>query len=327
MLAEALPHAFTGSPHEYQQHVVTLTEEMLEGARQEAMRASADLAVQASAAEERCTAAEEACGRAKADVEAKKTISQDRTSAVTEHQKEHTLAEDAKRVVLSKHDDLREKKENIDSVVATLEKYEGGMLEQPPTTEVMAYLQSIGAEKALTAAVPGALALAPAARKDFDVIVMDFVKKTLVGDAATAHAALEAAKPAERDAEVEALGAWAVLDVAKDGASKAAIALSEAQATLAEVTAEREAATKQKSDHLIQQTLAESREQQLKGALGALEALRTRQAEEVAAATAAMEAPAQEAAVAMEVDATAKGTAGDIGEREQMLRVATPMGA
>lgn len=325
MLAEGLPHALNVNPHEYQQQLVTLTKETLEGARQEAVRASSDLAVQATSAEERYMAAEEVCIRASTDVEAKKTNSQMATSAVAANQKEHKLAEDAKRAVLAEHDGLRDKKASIDSVVAALEQYEGGVSSEPPLTQVVAFLESMGAEKALVVAVPGALGATPAQRQGFDVVVMDWVKKTLVDEAAAANAALAAAAPAERDIAAQALGAWAVLDVARDRASEADSALAEAQATLAEALAEREAASAQRSGHLVQQTLAEACEERLKGALGALERLISRQAGEVDAATAATEAPAKETDNAMEVDA--KGIVGDAVERENLQRIATPMGA
>jgi len=103
---------------------------------------------------------------------------------------------------------------------------------------VQEQLKSVGAEPALIAAVPGALAVPPQHRGAFDALTTQALISSLTEGAEKVDSLLAKNQEDERYAASFALGAWAFADVAKGQAAAAAEQVSESEKSLALVTAE-----------------------------------------------------------------------------------------
>jgi len=128
---------------------------------------------------------------------------------------------------------------------------------------VQAYLRSIRAEPALVAAAPGALGRAPGSRAAFDGTTVDAIGKTIESRLACIDADLAAGVPALKEAHAEALGGWAICELARERVSDAQAELSRAKEQLSELTDALRAAEekvrsslREQSDLLVAEVLA-----------------------------------------------------------------------
>merc|ERR1712232_453551 len=92
-------------------------------------------------------------------------------------------AEKAKDLVMKDRLVLKRKREEVDTVVTSLQKYEDGELQEPPTEAVLEYLNQVGVEKALYSAVPAALQQPPSKRGHFDIVTMDEIRNIVTTNA------------------------------------------------------------------------------------------------------------------------------------------------
>jgi len=147
---------------------------------------------------------------------------------------------------------------------------------------VCGYLQAEGADVVLLAALPKALLLRPAECGAFDKIAVDEACRLISEKVAACTAQL--ANSAERfdDVNAEHLGAWAILDLAREKVQAVTEVQSNADASLKSATVDKKLALSKVMDQdatvntiLSEATLAEAKVQQLDLALVALTQLET----------------------------------------------------
>jgi len=124
---------------------------------------------------------------------------------------------------------------------------------------VQEQLQAIGAEPALIAAAPGALAVPAEQRGAFDTLATQAMTAVLKERAEQVESMLQKNKAAERTAASFALGAWAFADVAKGQATVAAEKVALAETSVLSVTAELKKSTSNVTaqERLLQAALCE----------------------------------------------------------------------
>lgn len=317
MLVEGLPHALPAAgqePHRFQREFISLAGGLLAEARKGATAAleaceakSKEEEVQFQAAEKERSAAAESTATARADFEAK-------TAELRGLEEQAALAEvdlagleEARDAVLRGREELKGRRQAVSAVAAALEEWESGKSEKPPTAKVVAFLEEAKVEKALLAAAPSALAVRPAERKAFDNVAMEEISKIIEHSGADLDEKLAAGEPEERQALAEALGAWAILDVARDRVKEAKAALTAARRTLrdaeaTEATALDAETTRREAqgEALAQQSQAAEKIKELDEAVAALERVSEPAPEATEASAEAMEveaaAPAEAAA-------------------------------
>jgi hypothetical protein len=155
--------------------------------------------------------------------------------------------------------------------------------------EVEEYLKNTIFEKALAAAVWGALSAVPSERGAFDQITLATLQEVLAAKSQDIEDQLALRAPAEKEAKTELMGLWALLDVCKDKANVAAeeyIANEEAveKAKAAQKIWKKEVTAKQKAcSNLVAEQYLEG--EKVREAQEAMEAFgRVRDAAEAAAA-------------------------------------------
>merc|ERR1712046_137832 len=138
-----------------------------------------------------------------------------------------------------------------------------------------------GAEKALLAAVPGALRCPPDSRKGFDVVAWQAISAAVTTATGSIEVELEQATRDRDYAEAEALGVWAIADVQRDRLKELTSCQQEAKAFLQEREREEEAATQAAAAEILavrtaraSQSSAESRASQTAAALASFQQLR-----------------------------------------------------
>merc|ERR1712070_848659 len=121
---------------------------------------------------------------------------------------------------------------------ANSEKFLAGGWEGMDAKLVQEQLSAMGAEPTLIAAVPGAMAVQPEQRGAFDSLTTQALTSCLNERAEKVDSLLSKNQAEEKSASSFALGAWAFADVAKGQAVAAAEKVTEAEKSLASVTAE-----------------------------------------------------------------------------------------
>jgi len=133
---------------------------------------------------------------------------------------------------------IMEERSKFEAEKAESAKFLEGGWEGIDAEIVQEQLKVIGAEPALIAAVPGALAVEPEKRGDFDALTTRALTSSLKERALTVESQLLKNQEEERSASSFALGAWAFADVAKGQATLAADKVAESEKLLATETAE-----------------------------------------------------------------------------------------
>lgn len=154
---------------------------------------------------------------------------------------------------------ILDERSKMEAENANSEKFLEGGWEGMEVSLVQEQLTAVGAEPALIAAVPGALAVQPDQRGAFDALTTQALTACLSERAKTVDSLLSKNQAEERTASSFALGAWAFADVAKNQAVAAAEKVTEAEKSLASVTAELNtcSANVTVQEKLLQASLAE----------------------------------------------------------------------
>lgn len=181
---------------------------------------------------------------------------------------------------------------------------EGGWDEEEIMTEaleaVKGGLAEIHADKALCVATPDALSVKPEARHAFDKIVVDAVSSSLAKHLESLDAKIHASGTQEARKKSEVLGLWAIADCARDDLASAKRKLDSEEASNLAANAlldlEKEKVAKEElaiSNRVTKRARTQSKIEDLTGALGAIERLRTgyQETEEAAAVDQPQEAP------------------------------------
>lgn len=290
MLREALPHAVAPCPagetrHDFQVKIIDCVRRALADAHaaaevQAAASREASEAARAQEAEAKVVAerAQEVASAAGAEVKAKAEALAIAETKVREEQTWKKSIELEAQRVLEAHTERETRKAEIEALVAFFDG--AAALSVEAAESIATFLTAKRAEKTLVAAVPAALALVPDARSQFDNLVVDSAKTALHDALVEAQAALDAGAEAAKYAEAESLGAWAVLDCARDRATAADATLSAAKAALVDAQSVQEAkvaavaaATERLQVALVEQTLAEDKPSGITKAQQALERL------------------------------------------------------
>lgn len=163
---------------------------------------------------------------------------------------------------------------------------EGGWDEEDIMAEaveaVKAGLTEINADKALCVAVPDALSVKPEARLAFDKIVVDEVSTSLANHLDRLDQKISVSGPQEARHKSEVLGLWAIADCARDDLVSAKRKFDSAEISNFEANAlldlEKEKVAKEEkaiSSRMTKRARSQSKIEELEGALGAIERLRT----------------------------------------------------
>lgn len=288
-LIAGLPHALARRPgeeaHKFQKGLVGLAEAALAAARATAAKALAAAEQEAKAAEEREDQAQVAACEAAEAVPARQAEREAKAAALPEIEAEVAAAEkyfrgleEAKDAVLAERAVVKGRKEAADAAAVALEKLRTEEdVQDTDVARVVDYLREVDAEEALMAAGPHVLATRPSERREFDNSVLEEVGRVLAQTSAEAAERLAEGADGEAYAEAEALGAWAILDLAHEKKENARYAANVAKRAVksaedGEVAAKAavESCRAEMSASLVQQTLAEARIKEVDAALAAL---------------------------------------------------------
>jgi hypothetical protein len=215
--------------------------------------------------------------------------------------------------------------------------------------EVEEYLKSIQVEKALAAAVFGALSVRPSDRGAFDEITLATLQEVLAAKSQEIEEQLALRAPAEKEAKTELMGLWALVDVCKDkewtiGSSVSQLKEAVEKAKAAQKIWKKEVTAKQKacSNLVAEQYLESEKIRQAQEAVEAFGRLLTAAEAETAALPenveekdVEMEAPIQEVEATEDVSMDKVETeVKDHNEKEflhqvnpDILNIPTPMAA
>jgi len=240
MLKEGLPYAVLceAAPaelHGYQKEFVTCTGEGLDAAKAAASAAVAALSGEVREAEAQLAAAQEACEAAqkgldglRGEVAARAEEQRLALAEVDEARAAHAEVKEVEDQVLAEQGELEGKKKVVDALLASMRAFESTEeAKDLDAAGLMAYLAEVGAEKTLLAAAGAALPVPKSSRGAFDALACAEVLAILSGNAAKFEAELAAIAPKVRYATSEALGLWAVHDVATETNTRAKVKLSE----------------------------------------------------------------------------------------------------
>mmetsp|Transcript_2670 Transcript_2670/g.8281 ORF Transcript_2670/g.8281 Transcript_2670/m.8281 type:complete len:375 (+) Transcript_2670:77-1201(+) len=288
MLIAGLPFALRspsgGEAHTFQKGLVGLTEAALAAMRAMAVEALEGCEEEARAADQRFSLAQVAVCDAAEAIPVKREEREVKAAAVKEVEAEVASAEKyfnglekIKEEVLTLRGEAKGRKKAADAAISALEKLKTESGEEQDTAAVMDCLSLVCAEQALMAAAPHALAAKPSERRQFDNTTLQEIARVLGQTSTKVEEELAAGAEGEADAEAEALGAWAILDIARERLGEAKFALNQTQRAIkAAESAEEAAKTNVESCRaavsatLVQQTLTEARIQELDVAIAAL---------------------------------------------------------
>jgi len=249
MFLQALPHIFGGERHDFQVRLATMLRDALKQARekQTGKQASATTSIDEMNAtlekfqQEKNDAAAEAAN-AKSIVEEKAaTLAEKKQSTATATQRhEETVQGNA--LVAKEHAEIEQAKGEIDALITGyLSMLVNGSWDTDEARDdfvkpVMDYLEEMGCDKVLLAALPKAFGRHPDKRGEFSKLSVDEAVKHLNEKAASIASRLEASKVKFEEAKAEDLGAWAIADVARDAEKAAENAKNIAEETSKQAT-------------------------------------------------------------------------------------------
>lgn len=241
LLLESLSHASEvqgEKRHPFQTEVLKMTDEMLKIVHSTTVETRAGFVARAAEAKANSDAAAEAFAKCKQKQEAA-ALERDSCAALALQAEEaHANAEYEQSRLEAARSCILEERRKLEAQKANSEKFLEGGWEGMDASLVQEHLGALGAEPALIAAVPGALAVPPDQRGAFDLLTTQALSSCLKEKAETVDSLLSKSQDEERSASSFALGAWAFADVAKGQAVLAAEKVTEAEEALTSVTAE-----------------------------------------------------------------------------------------
>lgn len=235
MLIAGLPHALEGRPeerHPMQTSVLTMVNQTLASAMGKAQTSEAACKVKQQAAQAEldarkavAAAASERLAAAQAAASAQKEALGECKRAVTHEEQEHKRAEAVDKSGKKTMAGIEKNRNKVGALLA-------GVDVKGSPEDLVEFLEDIKADPVLIAALPSMLAKEPAERAGFDLAVLANVKELLGNQVATLDADIQGESARQADAHGEAMGAFAVLDLARDKVKEVAARLKDAQSTV-----------------------------------------------------------------------------------------------
>jgi hypothetical protein len=289
LLLMALPNAFGPDLHPYQKEAAAMLRKSLEDARTTGAEAQTSSSQRVKEAEtiletlkadaESTTGAEEA---ARVVLSEKKTALESAEAIV---KKEELICEEAK-IAKAYIDEERQKLESAKAEVESVQNgsfrmlLDGGWDEEEVRDVciegVCEYLNNVGADAVLLAALPKALKFRPAECAGFDKIVVDEALSAISAKVAECTAQLAQGEEHFEDGNAEYMGACAILDLARETVQAASKACDDAETALQSATVDKKLALSKVLDQdsvlanlLAESTLVDARVQQVEQALQA----------------------------------------------------------
>lgn len=211
--------------------------------------------VQAELAARKATsvAAKEELTTAQAAAAAQKELLSECKRKVTREEQEHKRLESVEKAEAKIMNGLRKDKCEVASLLMGIEQ-------KDTTDDINDFLASEGADRVLIASMPSMLSKEPAERSGFDLVALAALREFLESKVAAAEAQIAEQTERQTDAHAEAVGAFAVMDLAKDETKEAAANLKEAEATSEDCREKlREAnTTMQEEESIVAQSLVET---------------------------------------------------------------------
>lgn len=241
LLLEALPHASEigcEKRHPFQTEVLKMTGEALKTVHSKAIKTRAGFVAHAAEEKSNSDAVTETFAACKQRQEAA-ALERDGCAALAlQAEESHANAEYEQSRSEMARSRILEERSRLEAEKANSEKFLEGGWEGMDVSLVQEQLSAVGAEPALIAAVPGALAAQPEQRGAFDSLTTSTLTSCLSERAEKVDSLLSKNQAEERSASSFALGAWAFADVAKGQAVAAADNVEMQGAVLQAVTAE-----------------------------------------------------------------------------------------
>eukprot|EP00928_Gymnodinium_smaydae_P022018 TRINITY_DN18625_c0_g1_i3.p1 TRINITY_DN18625_c0_g1~~TRINITY_DN18625_c0_g1_i3.p1 ORF type:complete len:386 (-),score=111.79 TRINITY_DN18625_c0_g1_i3:371-1528(-) len=299
-LAAGLPFAVAepkSSRHALQEELIRIVAENLQSTKDATAAASMELEAKVQAAQadveqgtERASAAQETETQSAEKLQQRQEEQKiaDETVATAEQDR---LEAEAIKTSTAKHlEECTQEHAEASSVAAgpLALLVEGGWEDEETRADVLAAVEDLlkraGAEPTLLAAMHGTFRRKPAERGKFDQVVVSSGESAVAARVTALQKALDTSAITSEDANAEALGLWAIADLAKEAADKAKQAVSEAKASLGQAKRKRtEANSELQAMQQISQVAStehnesEAKARRLSDALTALERLRTQE--------------------------------------------------
>jgi hypothetical protein len=238
----------------------------------------------------RASVVEAAAAEETAQVEAgrQEALVKEANMRVKEAEREHQQADRLHKAMDKKRSSLEQAKQQGSNVIEGIfPMLATGGWEDDETRDyavmnVQEHLKLCGVEKVLVETAPKSLEKRPDDRGAFDKATVDHVAEVLKQRVTGLEAELQAGADAAMEARVEALGMWAVADIARDKAAKAEVLKVEAQGTLHDASVKHKSLNKQVADRerkvstcLANLTLFGEKAKHIEAAKAAFERLRT----------------------------------------------------
>jgi len=235
MLRAGLPHALEEKPedrHPMQEVVLKMSNEVLGSAQNEAQaeeaarRSEADAAqIELETLKAAANAASEALAAAKAVVSEKKAAQGECKQAVAaeEHHHKKAEAEDKARAkIMAK---LEKDRAQVAGLLASVDQ-------KGSSKALQSFLESAEADIVVISSLPTVIAKEPSERTGFDLHVLKWLQDFLGDKVSALDAEMVAEIAQQADAHAEALGAFAILDLARDHMREATAGLRKAEAVV-----------------------------------------------------------------------------------------------
>jgi hypothetical protein len=250
VLATGLPHALSAGidqRHAYQEEVLDMSREALQFGRRRAEEAKAGATaalesersnLQVYAANVEAADAEKSA--AEAARQAKQATHDCAIAAIKAEKQNHTCAAATKQKVAEEMAKQRGKRDQATSMLdgTLIMLRDGGWGDAEACEDAVAavteFLQGLSAENTLVAALPQALRLRPDARGPFDKVIVQGVIDVVTSELEKQKEVVAVGIEEEEHVNAEALGLWAILDLAESAASGTEAELAEASEALKE---------------------------------------------------------------------------------------------
>jgi len=237
LLLNALPHALP-LRHAFQTEVLRMTSEALKTVQSAAVKTRAGYVAHATEAKSNSDAVAETFAACKLRQEAASLGRDGCAAQALAAEEAHANAEYEQSRSEAARSRILEERSKLEAEKVDSEKFLECGWEGMEVESICAHAASVGAEPALLAALPGALAVQQDQRGAFDALTTQALTNCLSERAKLVDSLLSKNQAEETSASSFALGAWAFADVAKNQAVAAADKVTEAEKTLASVNAE-----------------------------------------------------------------------------------------
>jgi len=241
LLLDALPHAAKAGGekrHSFQTEVLNMTGELLKIVHSTAIETRTRFEAQAAEAKTKSDTVAETFAACKQRQE-RTALERDGCAAMALQAEEaHANAEYEQSRSETARSCIMEERNKLEAEKANSEMFLENRWEGMDVKLVQEQLSTIGAEPALIAAVPGALAVPLEQRGSFDSLTTTALTASLKERAETVDSLLSRNQQEEKTAASFALGAWAFAEMAKEQAVSAAEKVAESEKLLDSVTTE-----------------------------------------------------------------------------------------